>query len=338
MPFSVMTPTLQEQDRLIWRGFMPQDIPDVHKLFETSNQIDNNDYAMTEADLEREYHDPWSNPLTDARIIRTVAGKLAGFLRVYVNPKPEHENLAFVDCEIAPEARDAGLEQECLEWLEDRATERLAEAATDPAASPLPRLIRTGFPETMPERIAFYKANGYDHVRSFYKMERDLADPIPENPLPAGLHYVLYSPELDEKLLAAFNESFSDHWGHQQITPEEWHPFFIDTSDMRLDLSLIVMQGDEIVAFSMNRVKQTENARLGVKRGWISVLGTRRAWRRKGIASALLAESMRRFQAERLDWAGLGVDAESLTGALALYERIGFEPYKTRLVLEKRLS
>lgn len=338
MPFSVSTPTLNDQDQLSWRGFLIKDVPEVYDLFETSNRIDQNDYATSEADLEREYDDPWSNPLKDARIIRTAAGKLAAFLRVYVNPKPERENIAYVDCEIAPEARDRGLEQECLEWLEDRAGERLAEAASDPAASLLPRLVRTGVPEHMTERIRFFKSNGYTHVRSFYNMERDLSEPIPENPLPADMRYVPYSPELDDRLLAALNESFGDHWGYQDVTAEEWHPFFIDNSDMRLDLSLIVMQGDEIVAFSMNRVKRGENARLGIRRGWINALGTRRAWRKQGIASALLAESMRRFKADGLDWAGLGVDAENLTGALALYERNGFEPSKTRLVLEKRVG
>jgi ribosomal protein S18 acetylase RimI-like enzyme len=46
---------------------------------------------------------------------------------------------------------------------------------------------------------------------------------------------------------------------------------------------------------------------------------------------------MRRFRAEGFDSVGLGVDAKNLTGALALYERIGFKAYKTGVVLEKRV-
>ena len=47
---------------------------------------------------------------------------------------------------------------------------------------------------------------------------------------------------------------------------------------------------------------------------------------------------MRRFKAEGFDYVGLGVDAENLTGALALYQRNGFYPIKTGLILEKRVG
>lgn len=98
------------------------------------------------------------------------------------------------------------------------------------------------------------------------------------------------------------------------------------------------MDGDEVVAFSINRVKAEENERLGVKSGWIGSLGTRRKYRKQGIASGLIAESMRKFKAEGLESVGLGVDAENLTGALALYERLGFHPVKTGFILEKRVG
>ena len=113
--------------------------------------------------------------------------------------------------------------------------------------------------------------------------------------------------------------------------------FVMGSSESRPDLSLMVMDGADIAAFSINRVKHLENQRLGIRRGWIGSLGTRRAWRKRGLASALLAESMRRFKAEGFDCVGLGVDAKNLTGALALYERIGFKTYKTRAVLQKQV-
>jgi len=57
--------------------------------------------------------------------------------------------------------------------------------------------------------------------------------------------------------------------------------------------------------------------------GWISILGVRRRWRRRGLGEALLRHAIRTLHARGLRRAGLGVDAESPTGATRLYERVG---------------
>jgi len=338
MPFSIVTPSIEEKQEFKWRGMSRADLPEIWKLMQVVNRVDENDYTETIDDLDREFDDPWSNPLKDGRIIRGVKNKLAAFARIFVNPEPDKENVAYVMCEVAPEARGQGLEEECMDWMQERATECLAQAAQAEGAGDLRRVIRVSFPETDTNSIARYNANGYEHARSFFKMNRDLRESIPDNPLPDGLTLQVYSEELDESLRHAFNESFGDHWGHQEVTEAEWHPFVMDISDVRRDLTLIAMDGREIAAFCINRVKANENERLSIKRGWIGSVGTRRNWRKRGIASALIAESMRRFRAEGFDAVGLGVDAENLTGALALYERLGFKPTKTRLVLEKKVG
>ena len=148
---------------------------------------------------------------------------------------------------------------------EERATERLAQAAQASGAGELPHVIRVSFPESDTKSVALYKANRYEPVRSFFKMNRDLREPIPDNPLPEGLTLHVYSEELDEPLRQAFNESFGDHWAHQEVTEAEWHPFVMDISDMRRDLLLLTMDGDEIAAFCINRVKTTENERLNIR-------------------------------------------------------------------------
>lgn len=337
MPFSINSPTIQEKQELTWRGMARKDIPDVWNLFQSVNVTDENDYAETIDDMEREFEDPWSQPRRDARIIRTLKGKLVAFARIFVNPTPQTENVAYVLCEIAPEAREQGLEQECLDWMEERATERLAQSAQAEGASELPRVLRTSMPETARETIMLYEDNGYRHARSFFKMERDLHDPIPVKPLPPGLVLRTYSDEIGEAMRLAYNEAFADHWGQEPVTSQEWQQFVIHGSSVREDLTLVVMDGAEVVAFCLNRIKRDENERLGIQRGWISLLGTRRKFRKQGIASALIAETMRRFKAEGMDTVGLGVDAESLTKALDLYKELGFKEFKTRIVLEKHL-
>ena len=57
--------------------------------------------------------------------------------------------------------------------------------------------------------------------------------------------------------------------------------------------------------------------------GYVNVLGVRRPWRKKGLGLALLQHSFGEFYQRGCKRAGLGVDADSLTGATRLYERGG---------------
>ncbi len=63
---------------------------------------------------------------------------------------------------------------------------------------------------------------------------------------------------------------------------------------------------------------------LGVKRGWLHSVFTRRAWRKRGLANALITSSLVAIRDRGMDTGILGVDADNPTGALGLYERNGF--------------
>jgi len=51
----------------------------------------------------------------------------------------------------------------------------------------------------------------------------------------------------------------------------------------------------------------------------------------------LLAGSLHLFKARGLTTAGLGVDAENVSGALGLYERLGYRPYQRSASYRKRM-
>jgi len=97
------------------------------------------------------------------------------------------------------------------------------------------------------------------------------------------------------------------------------------------------LQGDEIVGQVLNRIDPEANAELGIKRGWVNSVGVRRAWRRQGIARALVAESLRVLRDRGMTSAGLGVDAENANGALGVYEATGFRVVRTERVYRKPL-
>ena len=73
-----------------------------------------------------------------------------------------------------------------------------------------------------------------------------------------------------------------------------------------------------------NWIWQEENEQLSVRRGWLERISVRRPWRRRGLGRALTAAALIRLREAGLDEAMLGVDSENPTGALALYEELGF--------------
>jgi ribosomal protein S18 acetylase RimI-like enzyme len=72
--------------------------------------------------------------------------------------------------------------------------------------------------------------------------------------------------------------------------------------------------------------------------GWVKSVGVRRNWRGRGIASALLRHAFAEFYRRGTRKVALTVDAESLTGALRIYERAGMRVVRRKEIFEKPLQ
>jgi ribosomal protein S18 acetylase RimI-like enzyme len=283
-----------------------------------------------------QFEDPWCNPQTDYLLTLTASDQVAAIARVFLNPAPLHERNANLWVEIHPEYRQRGLESQLLTWSEARARQRLDEYPAD-----LPRSLRVNTLDSLTDRVHLLEQHGYKPIRSWYRMRRDLREPIPEDKLPPDLVLQTYRPELSLALWEAFNDTFQDHWSFEPISVEDWQQFFIQSTSFRPELTFLAVDGENpeasIAGFSINFVREADNAREGVAEGMIAELGTRRAWRKRGVATALLCQSMRAFKAAGLNYAGLGVDTESPTGATRLYEALGFQVHKRSLTFAKAI-
>ena len=319
-----------------YRPARREDLPAIRQMLLAIAAVQAESYAPDLDDLERDFDDPWANPETDSRVAITSDGAVAAYFRLIANPKPGEMARAYLDDDVHPAHRNQGLEEPLLDWLETRAEARLREIAAANAGQPA-LILRLMAWDTEHERIARYERRGFRPVRYSYRMRRDLRQPIPERPLPSGLTLTTYQPDLDERIRQAWNESFRDNWGHEDISPAEWQQFMIQYSPFRPDLSFAVLDGEEVIAFSMNRFDPIAAQRTGLKTGWIGSLGTRRPWRKRGLASALLVASLRAFQAAGLEYAGLGVDAQNPSGAVGLYEQVGFASYIRGITFHKEL-
>jgi mycothiol synthase len=167
------------------------------------------------------------------------------------------------------------------------------------------------------------EAAGYEIERWFFEMTRPSLDGLVDVPLPDGIELRPITPDQRLALWRANREAFRDHWGGSDES-EAAMSRFLDQPNTDPGLWVVAWDGDEIAAGVINGINSEENEALGVQRGWLSSVFTRRAWRRRGLARALIAKSLIVLRDRGMTSAGLGVDADNRQGALRLYEDAGF--------------
>ena len=190
--------------------------------------------------------------------------------------------------------------------------------------------------EMSPGSVALLDAEGYQVVRWFFEMERPTADPLLEAPLPDGLELRPVCPEDVRPVLMADFEAFQDHWGARPFSEEairevEGSPH-TDPS-----LWMVAWAGDEVAGSVLGSIFPDDNEASGVQRGWLDRVSVRRPWRHRGVARALIVAAIRALRERGMEVASLGVDAENQTGALGLYEGLGFRPVKRAMAYRKSI-
>ena len=224
-----------------------------------------------------------------------------------------------LDGAVDPEFRGRGIGSTLLADSERRQREL---AATN--ASPLPRILGSWSADTQERDERLLTAAGFEPARWFFDMTRRSLDDVPVVPMPDGLELRPVTPDTALQVWRGDVEAFRDHWGGFDGSDErlaEWlaRPY----ND--LSMWLIAYDGDEVAGGVLNTIDPDENAALGIRRGWLSSVFTRRPWRRRGLARALIARSLVLHRERGMTTASLGVDAENPSGALGLYEGVGFQ-------------
>ena len=191
---------------------------------------------------------------------------------------------------------------------------------------------------TSPKYPALYQVNTRVWLTGLSRRlgRRATLDDIPDAPLPDGIKIRPVRPEDHRAIFDAETEAFQDHWEATVRTDDDFRHWMEDP-DTDPSLWQVAWDGDEVAGVSINTVYTEENERVGINVGWLDQVSVRRPWRRKGVGAAVIAESLRVLRDRGIDEASLGVDAENPTGALALYERLGFTRHRAFRIYRKRL-
>lgn len=233
---------------------------------------------------------------------------------------------------VRHEQRGRGIGRRVLAWLEARARASLTDGTGGPVE--LPHWLGGGIDISNPRSVDFAKRAEYAPIRYGFQMRRPLDLSIPEVPLPDGLEVRAVQPEHLRAIWEADSEAFQDHFEARAPTEADFEHF---TADPDCDVSLwqVAWDGDQVAGSVINGIYPFENEQTGVAMGWLDHVSVRRPWRGRGLAKALIVRSLAIHRDRGMEVAVLGVDAENPTGALQLYEGLGFEPHRRWATVRK---
>jgi ribosomal protein S18 acetylase RimI-like enzyme len=319
------------EDRFIVRPPEMSDLDDVLELLEICSLTM---LGEVEASAEMLKTD-WTNPIVDRsrnfRIVATRNGRVIAYAELW----DDHDPLVRIWfwARVHPDFEGQGIGTYLIDWAEALATESMVKA---PAKARF--TIETGAPSTYGPAIDLLEARGMKRQRQFYDMEIELDD---QPDAPRLLENITIRPmkSNDElpAVIEAIQDSFRDHWGFVEQSPENelafWTHVVETDANFNRDLWFLAMDGDEIAGISLCWPNHGGNE----KKGWVGTLGVRRPWRRQGLGLALLKHSFNELYRLGKNKVGLGVDADSLTGATRLYEKAGMHVARQFDQYEKEL-
>jgi mycothiol synthase len=314
---SVSRPAVQVQLRS-YAG--EQDLPAIVEIFNAEHEADQIPWRPTVSDLRAEYSNPNDNfdPKRDV-VIAEVDGRPVGVASIeWVDDRDSEQRWHRIFGSVHPALRRRGIGTLLHREAVRRAREVAATHRTERR-----RVLGVFTGEHQPGGIALAERHGFEPVRWFFDMIRPDLDDIPDVPLPDGLEIRPIGEDRYRQLWEADMEAFRDHWGGHDES-EEAYRRWLESPHFDPTLFVVAFDGDEVAAGVINGIFPEENAKLGVQRGWLNSVFTRRPWRRRGLARALIARSLAVLRQRDMAEAALGVDADNPTGALGLYESVGF--------------
>ncbi len=313
----------------------PSDYPRMIEVLNASKDADGLEEVDTLEALAHNYAHLMNCHPAEDMVMMDVAGALVGYARVWwMQEERTRARIYSAIAFLAPQWRGHGIGRAVLHWQEARLR---AIAAAHPADGP--RAFQVFSSKGEQAKTALIERLGYRPMRYFYEMLRPALDDIPAAPLPAGLEVRPVQPEHLRAIWEANVEAFRDHWGY--VPPaEDSYQQWLGSEEFQPDIWKVAWdtRTNTVAGMVLGFINHAQNQKFNRLRGWTENICTAREWRKRGVARALIAENLRELKARGMTEAALGVDTQNPTGALHVYEAMGFRPVQTFVTYRKEMK
>ena len=312
----------------------PATIGDVEKSVEMFNFCSEAMIGAPEYTVERyaqEWQAPNFNLEADTRLVIAPTGQIVGCIEVWdVFDPPVHP---WVWGRVHPQWENKGIGTAMMEWALERARKAIPRTPEGVRVS-----ARAGTVNTYSPAKELLQNMGFGVIRFGWDMLINLSKEPPAPSWPEGI--AVRNIQLPNDAKAAYlaeEDTFKDHWGYVESPFEEgfkqWKHYVFEVRKPDPSLWFLAMDGDEIAGMASCRSASDDDP----DKGWVSVLGVRRPWRRQGLGFALLRHVFGEFYRRGTPRVGLGVDSNNLSGATKLYEKAGMHVQREYATFEKEL-
>ncbi|MEM9215357.1 MAG: GNAT family N-acetyltransferase [Cyanobacteria bacterium P01_F01_bin.150] len=308
------------------------DFKAIAHLINTCRAADDIDYRMSVTDVREGLGSPRFDISRDLRLWRDGSGDLVALAEFWHTPQPDQtEVLAYACFDIHPHVRGDGLESAAITWAE----QRLREVGKGLSR---PLVLHSSCRDTLTNRREVLAQFGFIPERYFSQLKRSLQETIVIPSIPDGFRVRTVDAHKDaDAWVEMFNQSFVDHWNHSPLTLDDYH-YYCSSSDYNPALDLVLeTETGKLVTFCYSRIDAERNERLGIKEGYVNLLGTRRGYRRQGLARTLLTTGLQRLQSMGMETVTIGVDSQNPSGAVGLYQSVGFAEHLSSTVYRKEV-
>ena len=163
---------------------------------------------------------------------------------------------------------------------------------------------------------------GFDFYRNYWKLIRqNNSDQFPQLPRGVEIRQLPFNENANLYWRLEM-DSFAEHFGFKFVEFEPWFK-------MRKDDSLIDQQGSFVIFKDGAAAGYliSSNGREELHGGFIDKLGVIKAMQGKGLGRLVLLHGIAHSAQKGHTSIALGVDSGNESGAIALYESVGFEPH-----------
>jgi mycothiol synthase len=261
----------------------------------------------------------------DGVAVCDASGLLVAFVTALAPSTFREAFAVYLEGRVRPDLRGRGIGRALLDWQLARGTEIHAERHP---ASPGQLLVPVHGAITGLERLV--RREGFTAERWYRQMERPLTD-LPDVPAVPGVELVPFTWDRDEEIRLAHNAAFTEHHGSAERDQAFWQSMFTGQRAFRPDLSVLAVEDGAVVGYLLAYVYEADAEATGVRQTHFGQIGVLAPARGRGVASALIATALRLGAENDCRRAGLDVDSDNVTGALRLYEKMGFTTARTRV-------